>query len=155
VRLIVLLNAENVDRRHWLIFYAFLISTVLPYLPAIVPAIFIDIIPGCIIFSPVVAMLFVIIGGTYICYMGNMQMRTGWMDVSPPNVHTAAVVLYGLAPPLAVIFKFVGEAVARFYAGEGWWVSLYRTWAERRLVLYVDRVERTVSSALNAVALFL
>lgn len=147
--LIILASDKRIAPGHLWICGAFVMVTVVPYLPAMVVAFFVDGIPSVFIFCPVVALVSVIVFSTYFLLVG--VAGEVWTDKDIGN----AAVAYGAAAPLTVMIKFFGEAVARFYAGEGWWMSMYSTWAERTLVLYSHRVEHSVNSALNAVAFFL
>eukprot|EP00927_Polykrikos_kofoidii_P031904 TRINITY_DN27318_c0_g1_i1.p1 TRINITY_DN27318_c0_g1~~TRINITY_DN27318_c0_g1_i1.p1 ORF type:complete len:422 (+),score=70.24 TRINITY_DN27318_c0_g1_i1:79-1344(+) len=54
--------------------------------------------------------------------------------------------------PLVLYIQFVGEATARFYAGEGWWGSQRNTFMERSTARYIEHLE---SGAMNVVSLLL
>lgn len=66
-------------------------------------------------------------------------------------------------PPASSLFVLVlvvmyvqsaGEAMARYYAGEGWWHSHCYTWAGRAAFRYAGHLEGNVQSAISAILIF-
>lgn len=83
-----------------------------------------------------------------------LHRGTSYKDLMNVPVPIVSLETKFLLVPTVIYIQFVGEAMARFYAGENWWESQYHTWAERTLPRYVGHLEGSAKSAIFAVLRF-
>eukprot|EP00928_Gymnodinium_smaydae_P096290 TRINITY_DN8475_c0_g2_i1.p1 TRINITY_DN8475_c0_g2~~TRINITY_DN8475_c0_g2_i1.p1 ORF type:complete len:490 (+),score=43.01 TRINITY_DN8475_c0_g2_i1:77-1471(+) len=157
----VMLSAfKDITFHRKLINFPFLVTSVL-YAPPLAMVLVTHVAPGTIVYAfPLTLMLIL---GVFTMY--KLLVHYGVLDPTEysdshwydPATHSIRIDLGFklLVLPFILHCQFAGEAMVRLYRGHGWWLSLYRTWAERRLHSYLTYVLANAWIAFNQLWRFL
>lgn len=151
----------NVTHYHWLrgvVSAPFIVTSIL-YAPPVLLAFVTHVMPGAVVYPPltlllVVAMAAMLVVASRLGLDGGEALELPSYDERSRRVKFQLQSKLALVP-LVLFCQFVGEAMVRLMRGQGWWPSLYTTWAERTLGAYTAYIRTGALHGLSAIASFL